>query len=69
MRWRNRATSLLHHEIRSTMPPGEEDTLSPGATSDLIAFLLESSGRPAGDDALPPEKGDLNARRLCTDAP
>ena len=68
MRWRNRAASLLHQEIRTTMPPGEEDTLGPRATSDILAFMLSESGGTPGDEALPTQVSDLHVRRLCVDS-
>lgn len=51
--WRGDSVSRLFEKIRDTMPPNLSTTLDDGAKLDIVAFILQTNGFPAGRD-LPP---------------
>jgi alcohol dehydrogenase (cytochrome c) len=65
--WRNRSTGPLHRTVRETMPPGRENTLGPRATSQLVAYLLQSAGLEASNTALPTDDEALDGLRTCVE--
>ena len=50
--WGRRTTGELMGRIRSTMPPGTRGTLGQENYINLIAFLLEANGAPAGNEPI-----------------
>lgn len=43
----------LYEVIRSTMPPGRPESLTPEAYADVVAYLLRENAFPPGDGELP----------------
>jgi hypothetical protein len=52
--WNGKPVSELFDKIRTTMPQGEEGTLSPNQTADLLAFLFQLNKFPAVRSNSPP---------------
>jgi PQQ-dependent dehydrogenase (methanol/ethanol family) len=50
--WRNRTTSDLFKRISSTMPPNNVGSVGESDTVDIVAFILQTNGAPAGTQAL-----------------
>src|SRR4029077_19013342 len=52
--WRNRALSELYNKIKDTMPVSNPGSLGEQDTLNLVAFILQTNGAPAGTQALTP---------------
>lgn len=52
-RWRDQPVADLFVTIGTTMPQDKPDTLAPQTVADIVSFLLESNGAPAGSTELP----------------
>lgn len=63
-RWRARTAYDLFEVIRTTMPPGEEGSLGPRATAEIVAYLLQANGFPSGTRELSAERENLERMRL-----
>ena len=50
--WRNRTTNDLFNKILTSMPPGKTGSLGETEIVTLVAFILQSNGAPAGNQAL-----------------
>ena len=50
--WRNRTTSDLFNKILTSMPPGKTGSLGETEIVTIVAFILQSNGAPAGNQAL-----------------
>ena len=48
--WGSDSVSRLFEKIRDTMPPNFSTTLDDGAKLDIVAFILQTNGFPAGRD-------------------
>ena len=57
--WQNRNLAELFDRIHTTMPQDKPGSLSPQDTADIIAFLLQSNGLPAGNTELKGEPAAL----------
>jgi mono/diheme cytochrome c family protein len=55
--WDNKLVSEFYTRIRNTMPEDAPGTLGEKDTLDIIAYVLQTNGFPAGDRAIP----DANA--------
>src|SRR5437763_16811798 len=55
--WGPRTTSDLLTLIQSTMPPENRGNLAQETYINLVAFLLEANGSPAGNQPLTPQTG------------
>ena len=53
--WDNLTLDDLLDRIRTTMPQDKPGTLSRQQNTDLVAFILNKGGFPAGDDELSPQ--------------
>src|SRR5690348_5660190 len=53
--WRNRPTSDLFTRIRNTMPISNPGSLSDQDAVNLVAFILQANGAPAGTQAFTPQ--------------
>ena len=53
--WGPRTLRRLFDKIADTMPPGDPDSVSDAEALDVIAFLLQQNGLPAGDHELSPD--------------
>ncbi|HVL69708.1 MAG TPA: PQQ-binding-like beta-propeller repeat protein [Vicinamibacterales bacterium] len=63
-RWRDRTVFDLFEITRTTMPPGEVGTLTPRTTADIVAYLLQANGYPAGRVELPADPAAMGRMRL-----
>ena len=50
--WGSTTAGALFDRVRSTMPPGAEDSLGTAVYLDIVAYLLQANGHLAGADAL-----------------
>ncbi len=50
--WRSRTTSDLFNKILTSMPPGKTGSLGETEIVTIVAFILQSNGAPAGNQAL-----------------
>ena len=50
--WGDRTPRELVERIRTTMPPDRPGRLADGTYLDIVAYLLQANGAPAGDQAL-----------------
>jgi mono/diheme cytochrome c family protein len=53
--WGPRTLRRLFEKIDDTMPPGDPDSVSDAEALDVLAFLLQQNGLPAGDHELSPD--------------
>jgi mono/diheme cytochrome c family protein len=60
-KWNGRSLAALIEYLRATMPANNPGYLSDAELADIVAYMLSSSGMPAGDDVLPSD-----ARALST---
>jgi mono/diheme cytochrome c family protein len=51
-KWSGRSLAALFEYTRATMPSNNPGYLSDGEIADIVAFMLASSGAPAGDTEL-----------------
>jgi mono/diheme cytochrome c family protein len=58
-KWNGRSLAALFETIRTTMPSNNPGYLSDAEVADLVAYMLFTSGIPAGDDALQPNLDSL----------
>jgi hypothetical protein len=65
-RWadNNLTADDLHYIVRTLMPQGAPGSLCEAAYVDLVAFLLQANGYPAGDEPLPADAQGRAARTL-----
>jgi mono/diheme cytochrome c family protein len=64
--WNSKPASDLFDKIRSTMPQGEEGTLTAKETSDLLAYLFQLSKFPSGPAELGADASALAQIRIQT---
>lgn len=64
-RWRDQTVGDLFDRIGTTMPANMPGTLSPDATADLVAFLLEVNGYEPGAGRMPLEAAPLRSVRMA----
>jgi mono/diheme cytochrome c family protein len=58
-KWNGRSLAALFEYLRVTMPSNNPGYLSDGEVADIVAYMLEVSGTPAGADALQPDLQSL----------
>jgi mono/diheme cytochrome c family protein len=58
--WENGSVSKLFTKIRDTMPPLNAEQVSQATKADIIAYLLEVNGFPAGSSELPADSAALD---------
>lgn len=63
-RWAGRGVNELFSYTRATMPPDQAGELGDTAYAQLIAFLLQANGMPAGDAELPQQESLLARQRM-----
>ncbi|HJN42599.1 MAG: c-type cytochrome [Vicinamibacterales bacterium] len=66
--WQDRRLVDLFLAIGTTMPQDAPDSLTPQFVIDIVSFLLEANGMPAGETELPPQLAPLE-EILLTAAP
>jgi cytochrome c len=59
--WSGRTVGELFEHVSRSMPADERGSLTPRAYSDVLAFVLESNGFPAGESDLPEQPEALKA--------
>ena len=59
--WEGRSLGELHTSIRTTMPQESPGSLTEGQYLDILAFILEQNGYPAGEAELANASGELDA--------
>ena len=62
--WENGSVNKLFTKIRDTMPPLNAEQVSPATKADIIAYLLEVNGFPAGTSELPAEPAALDSVQI-----
>jgi PQQ-dependent dehydrogenase (s-GDH family) len=53
-KWAQRNVRSFYDRAQKTMPPGSPASMAPGTYADIIAYILEVNGFPAGDASLEP---------------
>jgi quinoprotein glucose dehydrogenase len=59
--WADLTLHDLHTRLRTTMPPDTPGSLKNDEYTDILTFLLEQNGYPAGNDPLPSDTDRLKA--------
>ncbi len=59
--WENGTLGGLFARIRDTMPQGNPGTLDEAVKADVLAYILDRNGYPAGDEELRPDPASLDA--------
>jgi len=62
--WENGTVNKLFSKIRDTMPPLNAEQVSPATKADIVAYLLEVNGFPAGASELPPDAAALDGVQI-----
>ena len=62
--WARRTARDLYRELRRTMPDDNPGGLPRQTYVDVMAYILELNGYPAGSDELPPDDEVLDSFRL-----
>lgn len=62
--WSGRSVGALFEKSRRTMPPALPASLPADTYADIVSYILEVNGVPAGDVALPPDLERLTAMRI-----
>jgi len=62
--WENGSVSRLFGKIRDTMPPLNAEQVTPAAKADIVAYLLEVNGFPAGTSDLPADAASLDGVQI-----
>jgi mono/diheme cytochrome c family protein len=60
-KWNGRTLVSLFEYVRTTMPSNNPGYLSDAEVADIVAYMLSSSGIPAGSEELRPDRGTLAA--------
>lgn len=67
--WGTQHLSDLAGKIRNTMPADNPGTLTPTATADLVAYVLQTAKFPAGRTELSPDDAALKSILLAAESP
>lgn len=67
--WDGETVADLVQRIRNTMPLDDPGSLSGAGTTDLVAYLLEQNGAPAGQTELPSDSGVQSIIHITAQAP
>jgi S-disulfanyl-L-cysteine oxidoreductase SoxD len=59
--WNGRTVAELFEHVSRSMPADDRGSLTPRAYGDVVAFVLESNGFPAGPSDLPEKPEELAA--------
>ena len=63
--WNGRSLAALFEYVRTTMPSNNPGYLSDAEIADIVAYMLFTSGIPAGGDALKPDLDSLAALTIA----
>ena len=67
--WDGQTVADLVQRIRNTMPLDDPGSLSGASTTDLVAYLLQQNGAPAGGTELPNDTGVQTGVHITATAP
>ncbi|HVY34485.1 MAG TPA: cytochrome c, partial [Caulobacteraceae bacterium] len=67
--WDAQSVADLVQRIRNTMPLDDPGSLSGASTTDLVAYLLQQNGAPAGSNELPSDSGVQSLIHITAQAP
>jgi mono/diheme cytochrome c family protein len=67
--WNGRSLAALFEYLRVTMPANNPGYLSDAEVADIVAYMLATSGLPAGDAPLPPDLAALAGVVIVSQAP
>lgn len=62
--WENGSVNKLFSKIKDTMPPLNAEQVSPATKADIVAYLLEVNGFPAGSSELPSDTAALDSVQI-----
>jgi S-disulfanyl-L-cysteine oxidoreductase SoxD len=62
--WQNGSVNRLFTKIRDTMPPLNAEQVAPKTKVDIIAYLLQANGFPAGSTELPLDPAALDSLQI-----
>jgi mono/diheme cytochrome c family protein len=65
-KWNGRSLAVLFEYLRTTMPSNNPGYLSDGEVADIVAYMLATSGAPAGDAELPAASQSLATILIAT---
>ena len=68
-KWDGRTLAALFDYLRATMPANNPGYLSDAEVADLVAYMLSSSGMPAGSAALPTDREALAGVLIVSQSP
>jgi len=69
MNWNDMKIVDFFDRVSQTMPLSSPGSLSAQQYADVISFILQKSGAPAGTTELPPEKEPLNSIKFVAKKP
>jgi streptogramin lyase/mono/diheme cytochrome c family protein len=67
--WEGQSLADLVQRVRSTMPLDRPGTLSSASATDIVAYLMQQNGLPAGNTELPSDSGAGSDIRIDSLAP
>lgn len=67
--WDGQTVADLVQRIRNTMPLDDPGSLSGASTTDLVAYLLQQNGAPAGSTELTSDSGVQSIIHITAQAP
>src|SRR5256885_1844058 len=67
--WNDLSVGELFERLRITMPADKPGSVSRQENADIVAFLLEKNGFPAGDAELPTQTEILKTIKILTQKP
>ena len=68
-KWNGRSLAALFEYLRLTMPANNPGYLGDAEVADIVAYMLEASGLPAGPAPLPPDAAALADVVIVSQAP
>jgi mono/diheme cytochrome c family protein len=63
-KWTGKTVGEFFVYARDRMPPSRPATLPAGTYADIVAYVLEVNGAPAGDSELPADVDQLNTMTI-----
>jgi quinoprotein glucose dehydrogenase len=67
--WDGQSVGDLVQRIRNTMPLDDPGSLGGASTADLVAYLIQQNGAPAGKTELPTDTSVQSTIRITASAP
>ena len=62
--WAGKPVGALYTKAHDTMPPSRPGGLPEASYVDIVAYILQTNGVPAGDTELPAGIAELNAMTI-----